>query len=506
MAITASKLYDYLQCPHRVWRDQWGPQDEKDPEPNPFVQLLWERGLTYEKEQLAQVGEVVNIAALPYAERPEATLNALRAGAPLIYQGMLSIDGLIGIPDFLRREVDGSYIPIDVKSGLGVEGVESDSDDEGEPKLKKRYAVQLALYADALTQLGFAVARRGIILDIRGEEVVYDLDTSQGKRTPETYWELYERTRQAVAALLSGEAKNDPAMVSICKLCPWYKSCRRWVDERDDLTGLFSVGRKLRDPLVIDAGAPTIAALCMADIPDLLRRKDADKNFLVGVGEKTLQKAVTRAKVMRVKKEPVLYEDASFPDVPYELFFDIEDDPTQDFVYMHGVYERSPAGERYVDFTATEVSEEAERDAWARFWEYIRSLPADGFAVYYYSKHERTTYRRMQERYPEIISAQELERFFDPARAIDLYYDVVFKKTDWPLGNYSIKAIAQYLGFKWRDETPSGALSIQWFNQYVAEKDPAMLERIRQYNEDDCKATLVLKDALVRMNAERTRR
>jgi predicted RecB family nuclease len=173
---------------------------------------------------------------------------------------------------------------------------------------------------------------------------------------------------------------------------------------------------------------------------------------------------------------------------------------------MHGAYERTAAGERYLDFTATEVTEAAEREAWARFWEYIRSLPADGYAVYYYSKHERTTYRKMQARYPDIVTLEELERFFDPARASDLYGDVVLKKTDWPLGSYSIKSLAQYLGFKWRDETPSGALSIQWFNEYVEKKDPAILERIRQYNEDDCKATMVLKDALVKMNAEKKAR
>ncbi len=35
--ITASKLYDYTQCPHRVWRDAYGPQDEKIEEPNTLV-------------------------------------------------------------------------------------------------------------------------------------------------------------------------------------------------------------------------------------------------------------------------------------------------------------------------------------------------------------------------------------------------------------------------------------------------------------------------------------
>jgi len=46
----------------------WGPQEEKSAEPNPFVQLLWERGVAYEKERLALAGDVVSIAETPYAE------------------------------------------------------------------------------------------------------------------------------------------------------------------------------------------------------------------------------------------------------------------------------------------------------------------------------------------------------------------------------------------------------------------------------------------------------
>ena len=74
------------------------------------------------------------------------------------------------------------------------------------------------------------------------------------------------------------------------------------------------------------------------------------------------------------------------------------------------------------------------------------------------------------------------------------------KYTDWPVGSYSIKYLAQYLGFSWRDKTPSGALSIQWFNEYIETKDPQKLERILLYNEDDCKATMVLKDGIKKLS------
>jgi CRISPR/Cas system-associated exonuclease Cas4 (RecB family) len=47
--ITASKLYDYIKCPHKVWRDAHGPQEEKIQGANPFVQMLWEREVAHEK-------------------------------------------------------------------------------------------------------------------------------------------------------------------------------------------------------------------------------------------------------------------------------------------------------------------------------------------------------------------------------------------------------------------------------------------------------------------------
>ena len=65
-----------------------------------------------------------------------------------------------------------------------------------------------------------------------------------------------------------------------------------------------------------------------------------------------------------------------------------------------------------------------------------------------------------------------------------------------------MKAIAHYLEFEWRDKTPSGALSIEWYNQYLETGDRPILERILLYNEDDCGATERVQDSLVRMSIE----
>jgi hypothetical protein len=44
-------------------------------------------------------------------------------------------------------------------------------------------------------------------------------------------------------------------------------------------------------------------------------------------------------------------------------------------------------------------------------------------------------------------------------------------------------------GKDWRDAHPSGAASIEWFDRWIKTGDPAIRQRILDYNEDDCRAT-----------------
>ena len=494
--ISASTLYDHYKCPHRVWRDKYGPQDEKSQETNPFVELLWEKGAQHEDKVIQKIGSFVDISQGTLNERFQKTLKAMTAGMDLIYQGVVMDEEMLGIPDLLRKSDDGTYLPIDIKSGMGYEGADEDEGEEGKPK--KHYALQLCLYADLLIRLGFAREKQGSIIDIHGNEVIYPLSASMGIRTPQTYWNFYEETKKEVTRLLANQATNKPAMSkSLCGMCPWYMSCKKWCDDHDDLTNLFYLGRSSRDRINEELGIETIADFAEIDVSQILERKKKEKGFLSGLGDKSLPKYKRRAEILAKTRKPVLYKPLTLPNVAYEIFFDIEGDPTQDFVYMHGIYERSPGGERYIDFTATEISPEAEKEIWSRFWSYIETLPERQFAIYYYAPYEKTIYRKLQKRYPQVISVEKLEAFFENPNVIDLYNQVIQRHTDWPLGSYSLKEIAVYLGFKWRDETPSGALSIQWFNEYLKTNDPKILQRIREYNEDDCKATMVVKDGVM---------
>lgn len=492
--VTPSLLYDYLQCPHKVWRDVHGPKSEFVQEENAFLRLLWDRGVQHESTIVENFAfEFVDCRVGTEVERINKTNAALADRAEYIYQGILSEDDLFGIPDLLH--FDGTeYYPIEIKSGSAEDG----GDDSPRGKLKKHYAVQLALYTEILRRRGLQHSYRGAVIDITGERFEYDLSSAIGTRSADSHWNLYKRLTSEVVSLLLNETQNEPANSAACKNCGWYYSCKKWCEDQDDLTQIFELGRSRRQTIRRHLNVPTLSALSEADAEEIVARKKADRDFLWGISAESIEKIIGRARLLKEQGTPLIHSRFEFPKVDVELYFDIEADPTQDFVYLHGFWVRDRSGERFEKTVATEISPEAEKAAWAGAIDIIRRHTNERSAIYYYSNYERSTYRRLSRKYPEVISETEVNELFDHPNLIDLYSDFLLKNTDWPLGSYGIKAIAQYLGFKWRDETPSGALSIQWYNDFLATGDKAFLHRVLEYNEDDCKATMVVKDYLQR--------
>ena len=485
--VTGSMLYDLLACPHRLHMDKFADPSERNPV-SPFVQLLWKKGALYEKEVMEGPEALfTDLSGYRGEEQELKTREAMRRRDALIYSGRIRADELLGIPDLLRREGDG-YLAGDIKSGAGAEGTE----DLAKPN--KHYAVQLALYTDILERIGFSAGRKGFIWDIHGNEVDYDFARPQSARNPGTLWEEYETVLSRARAILSGRGETRAAYASICKLCHWHSACLKQLEDADDLTLIPELGRAKRDAMV--GSVPTVDTLANADLSEFLKGK---KTIFPGIGPATLEKFSERARLLGAGPDakPYLKEPLQLPSERVELFFDIEVDPMRDHCYLHGFVERhngDSKSERFVHFFADDATEEAEKKAFADAWDFMQaSRPC---AIYYYAPYEKTIYRKLREKYPGVCSAAELEALFDAADTVDLYTDVVRKSTEWPTHNYSLKTLARYLGFDWKDTDPSGAASIEWFHRWTETGDEAIRQRILTYNEDDCRATLVLRDAL----------
>jgi predicted RecB family nuclease len=244
------------------------------------------------------------------------------------------------------------------------------------------------------------------------------------------------------------------------------------------------------------ATVETIADLADINPDGFIDKKN--KTPFNGIGGNSLRKFQARAKLISTKgAKPCLTSAVHLPLTHKELFFDIEVDPMRDVCYLHGFVEREGqdnSSEKLVAFFADDPTAEAEEQAFKDAWAYITAN--EGAAIYYYSKYERTIYRKLQDKYSHVCSADDIEAMFDPNIAIDLYYDVVQKATMWPTRDHSIKTLAKFLGFDWRDTNPSGAASIEWYTRWTETRDAEVKQRILDYNEDDCIATRVLLDGI----------
>ena len=149
--------------------------------------------------------------------------------------------------------------------------------------------------------------------------------------------------------------------------------------------------------------------------------------------------------------------------------------------------------ERYEGFFTTAATPKAERESFAEAVAFVRSKAP--FVMYIYSKYERTWWRSLQERYPDVCNRAEIDELFDDSHTVDLLA-VVQTLTEWPTKDHTIKTIARYLGFDWRETHPSGFASIEWYDRHITLGDIEAKTRILEYNEDDCVATRVLLDGI----------
>jgi uncharacterized protein len=485
--ISATQIYDYVQCPHRVFLDAFGDRALRD-EPNAFVQLLWEQGIEHEENIVSSLSITADMSQVAKVDRELETLAAMHRREPLIYSGRLTSGDLVGEPDLLQLRGSG-YIPGDIKSGSGFEG------DESEGRLKKHYAVQLGHYVQILDQIGMGDgSREAFVIDRQGNRVPYVLMEPQGVRNTQTWWEYYQQSLSEVRAIIQQTQSTMGALSAVCKLCHWYSHCKQELVAKDDLTLIAELGRTKRDVML--HAISSVRAFAGCDPSSFIQGK---KTIFAGIGPDVLLKFHARAQLLSTPgATPYLKEPVLLPVARNEVYFDIEADPMSDVVYLHGFVERlhgQPATARFIPFFA-EGSEPAQEEAvFSQAWGYLQSKVQDS-TIYYYSKYERTAYKKLAEKYSNVCSVADVEDLFALPAMIDLYFDVVKKSTEWPVYDQSIKTLAQHLGFRWRDTHPSGAASIEWYHRWIESGDQAIKQRILNYNEDDCLATGVVVDGI----------
>ncbi len=454
--LTATDFYKYIQCPHWPYWDRFGDPADRRPQTSEELERIND-GLEHEQDIVMRFfGSAENVSRdLKEDEAVARTLELMREGVPVIYQGCLSKGDWFGRPDLLERQEgksafgDWHYVPIDVKRSH---------------ELKKAHKAQLMFYAVLLERIQGTFPGYPAIINSDGERIHFSAATFERE-----FGELVAELEQ----IRSGEIPPPVYRKSCEDTSPWGKACLRLAEDRRDIALLYNVDvrrlKALRElgVMTIDDAAHMDPVALEGRLPGLTLR---------GL-ESAKRQAISLTTQSVIIKEPFVDMTEGL-----EIHFDIESHPPTDADYLYGFWIASGPDKGYKAFVAERPEDEGKM--WAEFLAWIKTLP-ETFTVYHYAKYEPSRLAILAKRHGG-EGDPDLLRFINALRDMK---EIAADTAVFPLYFYSLKAIGKFLGFAWEGDVKGGGASVTAYEEWLKTGKRAILDSIIQYNEEDVRAT-----------------
>ncbi len=279
--------------------------------------------------------------------------------------------------------------------------------------------------------------------------------------------------------LKSGEQSISPNYTRGCRVCEWRYYCRNLAADTLDLTLVSGIGKRVKKVLFAH-DITDIPSLATAD-PSILK----DEDLLT----KDLEYFQLQAKSL-MEKKAIIRKKMSFPTSKIELFVDVEGSSHHDFVWIIGCVIRKNGDTEYKSFLAN--SPKGEKVMIVAFLDFITSLEEE-YVLYHWSAAEPQYFTNLVDKYN--LPRSKVHKIKN--HSIDLF-DIFKENIILPIFTYTLKDVANWLGFQWREPLIDGATSIILFDNWYLRNDGKSLEKAISYNSDDCKALMVAKDYVLK--------
>jgi uncharacterized protein len=487
LVVSATDLVGHLACEHLTAlelgaaRGVWKRPVHEDPE----LDLLQKKGAEHEGRCLERFREegkrIVGLAGEPPSslgrlrEAELRTLEAMRSGAQVIYQGTLFDGRWRGHPDFLVRIErpsqlgDWSYEPADAKLARRVVAAA---------------LLQLCLYADRLSQLqGLAPERIAVVTGDGGLHWYRLAD----------YSAYHRAVKRALETRLFGADELPPSYpnpVEHCRVCRWFGECADRRSADDHLCRVASITRTQIKRLTVGR-IPTLRALVAS--PDDARVPD--------VVQATLDRLRNQARLQqdqyadgRVRYE-LIPPDPSEPNrglallpepSPGDVFLDIESDPwagEEGREYLLGMVVQNADRAQYHALWSHSAADE--KQSLERFIDFVMERLRDHprLHVYHYGAYEEVALKRLVSRHG--TREDEMDQLLRGDVFVDLYA-VVRQGVRVSQESYSLKKVEKlYMSEREGPITRPGFATVE-YERWLETGEAAILESIAAYNRDDC--------------------
>ncbi len=456
--ISTSVLHRLLQCERRLWlshhqRESAAAEDEHD-------SVMRERGRTLEHrvaESFEDLEGPLYQHGMPFADAAALTRDRLVAGRN-VWQGALVSpdDRRSGVADFVVRDGEG-WVVHEAKLSHRPE---------------RRPEVQLQLTHHA-----------SIVEAITGQAVTRTEATNGlGVLVAVERWseERYQRAIERAEGVLA--STSEPSLLlahSVCRDCPFYEHCWAMAEAEGRIETLSEVDR---------AAAAALHEMGLQRVADLAQ---LEASALVHKSLQPRAKRIIAEAQAHHAKSAVWLKPPQLPTGRTLVWFDLEGDAggTDDElpIYLWGMAVETDAGAEpeahFADLTSG-----GDQAGWERFLGRVESLLDSGHDLLFVHWHgyERQWVDFYLERHgasPRLTLVLSSDRHF-----FDLHH-VIERCLRLPLRSYSIKFVAPWMGFHWRNPESGSEWSIAQFHharraESGAERD-SRLAAIAEYNADD---------------------
>ncbi len=479
--LTDELLLYYKRCRRRAFLDIYGDPTQKDPEQD-FLLKLRQDSRAHQQSVLALAPH-----QSPYYPRQDweagakATLELMQQGTERISQGVLVMETAQGVtllsrPDLLVKQPgqsifgDWMYIPANIKLGR---------------RPKPEYQIVTAFSAQLLATVQEALPSTAWLILRRQDSYTVNLER----------WLplMQDVLSDCMETLLLRQEPEVFISRQKCSLCHWYSGCYA-IAQRDQHISLLPGVTPSRYRDLQTLGVTTVESLAESAISVLEPAVGSSEiaSDLVQQAQSTVQnRPLLRQRYFADDEmsEPFINTDV-LPTASVELYFDIEAEPELELDYLLGVLviDKQSHTETFYPFLAEHPSDEA--SIWQQFLDLVELYP--DAPIFHFADYEVDTIKRLARLYntPPRQVKLLLSRFVD-------MHQRVTNLVTLPVQSYSLKHLARWLGFEWRDPGITGSQCVCLYDQWLKTGDRSLLDVILRYNEDDCHATYRLKNWLV---------
>lgn len=484
LILSPSDLTRFLDSTFVTWMDRFHLEFPGVVEPDAEDEtnkILQQKGIHHERvflqKLLSENRDVYDVSSEP--DKFTATIEAMKEGREVIYQGALRDGQFLGYADFLVKTAGDSqlgnyhYEPWDTKLAL---------------KSKPYFLVQLACYADLLCLIQNVLPKN--IYVVLGNQQL------QAFRT-EDYIYYYRQLRQALIKQQENWDKSKPPdFTGMENFGRWTTHAQNLMEEKDHLCRVANI-RSGQIKKLTRSGITTMAQLAYSELDTIAYMQP--ETFFALKQQARLQ--VESKGLVKPKYEVILSQGRGLfalpAPSPLDVYFDMEGYPLASggLEYLFGATVKEGAELKFYDWWAH--NNEQEKLAFEAFidWVYARWLRDPSMHIYHYAAYERTALRRLMGKYG--TREKELDDLLRHEVFVDLF-TVVRQSLRVGEPGYSIKNIEHLYKEKREGPVSTAMGSVVFYQRWLDDKDgddwqsSKILAEIRAYNKEDCDSTYML--------------